>query len=459
MLRKILEGAKPSLPENPGHGVTANGDGTPVAPDFSEPTEGDSIDMIGKIMQSLASSKTPPKKGEGEGDSAEGEEKKADQDREALKEAIKELMENEELEFTLPDATLQDGLRRNRECVVEIVGDVAPIDPDRPVATPNPTSPSLDEEKVKTIIDEKVKALVDQISAKRILKTSVLVDGVQVNTGIQHKQFDQLLLIVRSGLNAYLVGPAGSGKTTAAQQVAKCLGVKFYFTGAITSEFKLTGFTDANGKVVRTPFREAYEHGGVFLFDEIDGSMPQAVLAFNAAIANGMMDFPDRTVEKHEKFYCVAAANTFGMGADRVYVGRNQMDGATIDRFAFLDWEYDDALERAIAGNDAWVNYIQAVRKEVASHKVRHVVSPRASKDGARLLANGMPREKVEEIVLWKGLDKDAIAKIKSTLPEVAISNAKPPKAKGPLLQPETDTQRRAKRFNKDYSNMTGAPN
>ena len=51
------------------------------------------------------------------------------------------------------------------------------------------------------------------------------------------------------------------------------------------------GFIDAQGRIVNTEFRKAYEHGGLFLFDEIDASFPQAILAFNAALANDFMDF------------------------------------------------------------------------------------------------------------------------------------------------------------------------
>jgi len=71
----------------------------------------------------------------------------------------------------------------------------------------------------------------------------------------------------------------------------------------------------------------------LFLFDEIDASLPNAVLAFNAALANGYADFPDGMVKRHPRFACIAAANTFGMGADRIYVGRNQLDGADAGPF------------------------------------------------------------------------------------------------------------------------------
>jgi hypothetical protein len=118
----------------------------------------------------------------------------------------------------------------------------------------------------------------------------------------------------------------------------------------VSSEYKLTGFIDAQGRIVSTAFRKAFEFGGVFLFGETDASMPGALLAFNTALANGWMDFPDGVVQKHPDFRVVADANTFGTGADRLYVGRNQLDAASLDRYAVLDWPYDEALEAALSG-------------------------------------------------------------------------------------------------------------
>lgn len=231
--------------------------------------------------------------------------------------------------------------------------------------------------------------------------------------GKQHFQFPLLLKILATKLNVYIVGPAGAGKTTAAVNCAKALNVPFHFTGAVASEFKLTGFIDAQGRIVSTEFRKAYENGGLFLFDEIDASYPQAVLAFNAALANDYMDFPDKRVERHKDFYCIAAANTYGQGADRQYIGRNQLDAASLDRFVFLDWSYDENLERELAGNQDWSDHVQKIRAFVYTKKIRHVVSPRASIFGARLLASGIDRETVENTVIWKGLDEATIQKIK----------------------------------------------
>lgn len=255
-----------------------------------------------------------------------------------------------------------------------------------------------------------VKRDIHQLKIRKPVEVVVKLDDREpLDLGIQHFQFPELLKVLATKLNVYLVGPAGSGKTTAAINCAKALNIPFHFTGAIASEFKLTGFINAQGKIVSTEFRKAYEEGGLFLFDEIDASYPQAVLAFNAALANDHMDFPDKQVKRHENFYCIAAANTFGQGADRQYVGRNQLDAASLDRFVFIDWRYDSNLERELAQNDEWVDFIQNVREVTFEFNIRHVVSPRASIFGAKLLAAGLSRRMVERAVLWKGLDDSTI--------------------------------------------------
>jgi MoxR-like ATPase len=226
--------------------------------------------------------------------------------------------------------------------------------------------------------------------------------AIKVDTA--HKALPTIVRAVVAGVCPFLVGPAGSGKTTLAQQVCKVLKRPFYMEARVTSEFKLIGFIDAAGHVVRTQFREAYENGGGFLFDEVDASDPDAMTAFNAALANGICAFPDGLVAAHKDFFAIAAGNTFGRGADRQYVGRNQLDAATLDRFVTYEVDYDEQLELTLSGNPEWALWVQKVRKAVDAEKVRHIVSPRASIAGAKLLASGEERSVVEEACIWKGL-------------------------------------------------------
>jgi hypothetical protein len=238
---------------------------------------------------------------------------------------------------------------------------------------------------------------------------------------LAHKDFARLLKAVSSGENVWLVGPAGTGKTTAAEQVAKVLGLEFHFNGALDSEHKLLGFVDAQGRIVSRPFRKAWTEGGVYLFDEVDASLPQALLAFNAALANGIVDFPDGAVRKHKDFVCIAGANTIGQGATVEYNGRYKPDAAFVDRFAMFKWEVDETLERTLAlgkiadkelGNK-WVDLVQKVRRKIASEgSVKHVVSPRASIGGCALLHAGFTWEEAIDSRLRKGLDAAVWARV-----------------------------------------------
>lgn len=229
---------------------------------------------------------------------------------------------------------------------------------------------------------------------------------VTANLGRQHKTFARLLARCGLRLNVWLAGPAGSGKTTAAVKVAEALGLAFHFTGSIDTEYKLLGFTDAQGRTVRTAFREAWEHGGVFLFDECDGSAASALLALNAALANGSCAFPDGVIPKHPDCIIIAAANTWGMGATFEYVGRAKLDAASMDRFVRMAWDYDDELVRDTCGNPAWADKVIRFRRNAASIK-GHIISPRAAYNGARMLAAGIPEAEVIEEVITPGLTAD----------------------------------------------------
>lgn len=245
--------------------------------------------------------------------------------------------------------------------------------------------------------------------AKSVRSVEVKINELPpLKIGTVHKDFDKVLQFVAQGRSIMLVGPAGCGKTRLAEDVATALGKDYYFSGKAACETKLIGYKDGYGTFQRTQFVDAYEHGGVFLFDEIDGWAPDALIAVNAPLAGRWGDFPCGKVQRHDDFVAIAAANTFGRGADREYVGREQLDAATLDRFGVVEIDYDEQLEIAITSNRGWTEYVQKVRKAVRKVKLRHVVSTRAAIDGGVMLDAGMERKQVEESYLWKGLDENS---------------------------------------------------
>lgn len=164
------------------------------------------------------------------------------------------------------------------------------------------------------------------------------------------------------------------------------------------------------GKYHTTPFRKAFEYGGVWVADEIDAWDASAMLAANSALANGYSTFPDveTPILKHPDFRMIATANTFGSGADRVYVGRNELDAATLDRFAVVEINYDLTLEQMFSRkNSNWLNYVWQIRKKIEEKKIRHVVSSRAISMGATALEAGLKWDEVKEIYLLKGMSEN----------------------------------------------------
>jgi cobaltochelatase CobS len=273
--------------------------------------------------------------------------------------------------------------------------------------------------------EAKVRALVEEIAAST--RTVVVRETAQgpekAFEGNAHRQFPLLLQLCQARLfdghrlNVWIKGPAGSGKTTAARQVAQSLGIgEFRFNGAIDTEYKLRGFCDAQGRIVQTAFRQVWTDGGVYLFDEVDASLPPAVLAFNAALANASCDFPDGPVERHKDCVILAAANTWGGGATSDYVGRAKQDAAFLDRFVSLHWEIDERLEAALCSDAAWAKRVQAVRKNVLQRGIKGVIiSPRATVFGDALLAAGLERKLVEELCLRKGMSTETWDQVGST--------------------------------------------
>ena len=223
--------------------------------------------------------------------------------------------------------------------------------------------------------------------------------------GLFHYQFENILKLVGADIPVLLVGPAGSGKNHTLEQVAESLDIDFYFSNAVTQEHKISGFTDANGTYHETQFYKAFTNGGLFFLDEMDASIPEVLLVLNSAIANRYYDFPNGRVDAHEEFRVVAAANTFGNGADNMYVGRQQLDAATLDRFAVLDFDYDEDVERELAVNDNLYEFIKEVRKSIDNNDVRYTVSMRATINATKL--NGiMDMNMIMKSVIFKGMEK-----------------------------------------------------
>lgn len=236
-----------------------------------------------------------------------------------------------------------------------------------------------------------------------------------------HQDFEKVLKLVLAHKPLLLKGPAGSGKNVILEQIAKAMQLQFYYLNDVTDEYKVMGFVDANGNFKETQFFKAFTKGGIMFIDEIDNSNPSALLAINAAIGTGhnhYMAFPDGNFyQAHKDFYLVAAANTFGTGADAIYSGRQALDGATLNRFIPIVIDYDKQLERQLVRNTDILNLYWDVRKVVNDNQMRHVISTRNIKNADDLLEVG--QFELGDIFDWtiiQGLDKSSLRILASKL-------------------------------------------
>lgn len=205
----------------------------------------------------------------------------------------------------------------------------------------------------------------------------------------------------------FLAGEASSGKTTGCKQLAKALNLPWHFNGAISMPHEMLGFIDAAGHYHRTPFREAYEHGGVYTFDEVDRSDPVALLAVNPHLANGVATFPDGQITRHPDCIIICTANTWGHGADAQYVGATKLDAAFLSRFPVrIQWDINEDLETKICNNKHWAQHVQKIRKICRDRGLKVMVDVRCSIAGASLLAAGFPFDEVCELTYLANLTK-----------------------------------------------------
>lgn len=236
--------------------------------------------------------------------------------------------------------------------------------------------------------------------------------------GVLHSEVETITNFVAQSEPVFLVGPAGSGKNVICQQVAQILGLDFYFSSAVSQEYKITGYTDAYGKYQESEFYKAFTKGGLFMLDEMDASIPEVLVILNSAIANRYFDFPAPIgrVDAHENFRVISAGNTFGLGADMQYVGRNQIDMATLDRFAMVYIDYDERIEFAQAqGDEVLVNFIHDFRNAVQKCGINTIVSYRAV-GRIKKMSQMIDLKKTLRTCLLKNLQNDDINNIASRL-------------------------------------------
>lgn len=243
---------------------------------------------------------------------------------------------------------------------------------------------------VKEMIAATQKMLEERVDRSRLIEIAAPGKPKKKVKDLVHRAFETVLKLASARVHVLLIGPAGSGKSHLAAQVAKALDLDFYFINCSEgmSESKLEGYLAPTGdagrfEFITTDFIRAYEEGGLFLLDELDACDPNVLLVVNAALANGHLALPKRykkpVAKRHKDFVLIASANTYGTGANRMYVGRNQLDEATLDRFRMgqIEMDFDHDLETSLVADEEIRTSWWKVRAKVNEMKLRRVISTR----------------------------------------------------------------------------------
>jgi cobaltochelatase CobS len=268
----------------------------------------------------------------------------------------------------------------------------------------------------RAIADEATRRALAELDSRVPREVIVRVERGDVTRsaeGRQHPNFELLCRAASIRVNGHvpgimLAGEAGSGKTTGARNLASAFGLAWHFNGAISFPHEMLGFIDAGGRYHRTPFREAYEHGGVYTFDEVDRSDPVALLSVNPHLANGLATFPDGQIKRHEDCIIVATANTWGHGADANYSGATKLDAAFLSRFPVkIAWDIDERLEDDIVSNAEWLLRVRSARKRAQQVGLKVIIDTRHGQAGAQLIAQGFTHDEAASMTYLAGLKPD----------------------------------------------------
>lgn len=276
-------------------------------------------------------------------------------------------------------------------------------------------------------VQSQVQRLVDEAVGARVPREIVVkvADREPVQMGEHvHPQFEKVLKLVNAGIGVMLVGPAGCGKTHLFSQVCKAMGKEgesISLSGGVT-EAHLTGRllpTGAGGRFEYTesPFIRCYMQGRPFLLDEMDGGDPNVLLSINQATANGGFHVEARAasgldtyVKRHPETILMATANTYGTGSGAMYVGRNQLDAATLDRWYVVQMDYDKSYEERCAPSQV-THFVWRLRELITENKWRRVASTRMIQKAGAALGAGLDWATVKSDLL-SGFTSDERAKI-----------------------------------------------
>lgn len=276
------------------------------------------------------------------------------------------------------------------------------------------------------------KAIKEHIENTRIIEIRVPDKEPKKITGA-HFLFERLVRLVGAGVHVHLWGPAGTGKTTAALQVAEALSRFAEIDTLDRSTFRsmVQGFMSPNGDKVHTSFTRCWTEGKIYVADECDNAPGAVQTLFNSALANNMASLAWGNEQMAKGFGFVSCGNT-PFRPTRNFPDRLPGSGAFMDRLYFMYWPLDRSIMRSYANlprqaaprreywkvsPESWERWIEGVMDYCERAVPTLAVTPRAAIVGIKALSLGESPEEVADALVFRGADSDMRSKVLSNVP------------------------------------------
>ncbi len=198
--------------------------------------------------------------------------------------------------------------------------------------------------------------------------------------------FQKIVDDVVLGQNVFLVGGAGTGKTTLAQNVAAALGREYMTINCsqwtapteIIGGQTLDGYQE--GKLI-----EAWKQGFILILDELPKIDPNTAGLFNDALAKSKI--PESVIfnsrkehfSKHPNFAVIATGNIWPNTESMAYGANNKQDLSLLDRFAGSVYaiEKNTELEIKVVGSELLWSWCSELRTAIETLKYESQISMR----------------------------------------------------------------------------------
>lgn len=189
---------------------------------------------------------------------------------------------------------------------------------------------------------------------------------MDIPEAVQIPNFIKILDDLSVGNNVFLMGMAGTGKTTLGEKIAYTHfgrqendGKEPPFIVINCNQF--TSPTDIKGGQTMQGYKEgglieAWQQGKILILDEMPKLDPNTAGLLNDALAKSGKDKAlifnglNQPIEKHPDFGCIATGNILGKSVSANYVGNNKQDSSLLDRFSGSVYQigFNEILEKQL---------------------------------------------------------------------------------------------------------------